>query len=427
MRVGSGDERLRKRSADGQRSGVPSRTASRNAAGLLRDRLFGPYFVGSLVANTGTWFQNVAAILTIFALTRSAVMVGLVTAMQFVMQFFAAPFVGAVADRMDRRALILIGQVLGAVSASLLAAMAFLDALTPGAILLLIGLAGVGQAVSAPAAQALVPNLVGADEVPQAIALQSLTFNLSRAIGPVAGAAVYALSGPGAAFLINAACYLVFIFALFTMPLARPAAAPPRGNGLGLLGGVTYVRRNPELLRYLAAVALVAFAMEPVATLSPLFADGFDGDDLLVGVFITCFGGGAALSAGWVGPLRRAVGADRAGAVGMLTLATGMIVLAVSPEAISASVGLVIGGAGYLVAVSDVTTGLQQGLTDGIRGRVMALWSMAFLGIRPGAAVLHGWLGDAFSAPVGALVGALAALAAAAVVMSSRRPARLAC
>ncbi|HEX5598221.1 MAG TPA: MFS transporter [Micromonosporaceae bacterium] len=421
MRAGSAAQRPAGSDDGQQRIGLRSESGGRNTAGLLRDRVFGPYFVGSLVSNTGTWFQNVAAILTIFALTNSGVMVGLVTAMQFVMQFVAAPWMGAVADRLDRRSLILAGQVLGAGAAGTLAALAFLDTLTPGLILTFIALSGVGQAVTAPAAQALVPNLVRADEVPQAIALHSLTFNLSRAIGPVAGAATYALTGAGAAFLVNAASYLIFIVALLRMPVARSAAASRRGAGLALLGGVTYVRHRPELLRYLLAVALVAFAMEPVATLSPLFARGFGGEDLLVGVFITCFGAGAALIAGWVGSLRRSVGGGRAGALGMLTLAAGMVVLAASPDPIVASAGLVIGGAGYLLAVSDVTTSLQQGLTDEVRGRVMALWSMAFLGIRPGAAVLHGWLGDSLSASAGALVGALAAVVAAVVVVRGRR------
>ena len=397
----------------------------RGSKGLLRDRAFGPYFIGSLASNTGTWFQNVAAILTIFALTGSGLMVGLVTAMQFIMQLVAAPFMGAIADRVERRAMIMCGQLIGLAAAGTLAVAAYLDALSAGLILALIGVAGLGQAISGPAAQALVPNLVQPDEVPQAIALHSLTFNLSRAVGPVAGAATYALAGAGTSFMVNALSYVVFVVALLRMPLSRPAGRAAPGRGLALLGGVAYVRQHPQLLRYLGAVALVGLAMEPVATLSPLFAERFDGGEVLVGVFITCFGVGAALIAAWIGKLRGAVGGNRAGALGMVALAVGMVLLAVSPVPVVATIGLLIGGGGYLLAVSDVTTSLQQKLTDGIRGRVMALWSMAFLGIRPAAALLHGWLGDAFSAPVGALAGALAAMIAAALVLSGhRRPVR---
>lgn len=390
---------------------------ARSAFALLRDRRFGPYFIGSLASNTGTWFQNVAAILVIFAMSGSAVMVGLVTALQFAMQLVLAPLIGAVADRADRRLMIIAGQTLGGAAAGVLAVLAFLDALSPWLILTFVGLSGVGQAVTGPAAQALVPNIVGRADVAQAVALHSLTFNLSRAVGPIAGAATYALAGAGAAFAVNAASFLVFALAL--VPVRVPASRPRKsdsasGHGrLGVFDGVAYVRAHPELLRCLVAVALIGLAMEPINTLSPLFAEGFGGGDVLVGVFITCFGLGSVLIAGWVGRLRRALGASRTGAVGVLAISAGMVVLAASPDAVTATAGIAVGGAGYLLAVSDINATVQEGLADAVRGRVMALWSMCFLGIRPAAAVLHGWLGDVFSARTGAVVAAVAAVAAA--------------
>ncbi|MFF0718138.1 MFS transporter [Verrucosispora sp. NA02020] len=396
----------------------------RGGLALLRDRRFGPYFFGSLASNTGTWFQNVAAILTIFALTRSAFMVGLVTALQFAMQLVLAPVIGAVADRVDRRLLIIVGQTLGGTAAAVLAVLAFLDLLNAPLLLTFVALSGVGQAITGPAAQALVPNIVGRADVPQAIALHSLTFNLSRAIGPVAGAATYALAGAGAAFAVNAASFLVFALALagVRLPRAQPGAGKRR---LGVFDGVAYVRSRPELVRCLVAVALIGLAMEPINTLSPLFAEGFGGGELMVGIFITCFGLGSALIAGWVGRLRRVMGSGRTGAVGVAALGVGMAVLAVSPGPVMATVGIAVGGAGYLLAVSDVNATMQHGLADEVRGRVMALWSMCFLGIRPAAAILHGWLGDAFSARTGAVVAVVAAVAAA-VVLRARRALRAA-
>ncbi|WP_416904367.1 MFS transporter [Micromonospora echinospora] len=385
----------------------------RSAAALLRDRRFGPYFFGSLASNTGTWFQNVAAILTIFTLTRSAFMVGLVTALQFGMQLVLAPVIGAVADRADRRLLIIVGQTLGGVAAAVLALLAFLDRLDPWLILAFVGLSGVGQAITGPAAQALVPNIVGRADVAQAIALHSLTFNLSRAIGPVAGAATYTLAGAGTAFAVNAGSFLVFALALARVRLPRPGDGTRARGRLGVFGGLAYVRDRPDLVRCLIAVALIGLAMEPINTLSPLFAESFGGGDVLVGIFITCFGVGSALIAGWVGRLRRVVGSGRTGALGVLALGAGMTVLAVSPGPVTAVAGIAVAGAGYLLAVSDTNATMQQGLADAVRGRVMALWSMCFLGIRPGAAMLHGWLGDTFSARVAAFVAAVAAVAAA--------------
>ncbi|MGW3899198.1 MFS transporter [Micromonospora profundi] len=393
---------------------APADERGRGGLALLRDRRFGPYFFGSLASNTGTWFQNVAAILTIYALTRSAFMVGLVTALQFAMQLVLAPVIGALADRVDRRRLIIVGQTLGGSAAAVLALLAFLDALNPGLLLTFIGLSGIGQAITGPAAQALVPNIVGRADVPQAIALHSLTFNLSRAIGPVAGAATYAVAGAGTAFAVNAASFLAFALALRGVRLPKPAAGA-RGR-LGVLGGVAYVRHRPVLVRCLVAVALIGLAMEPINTLSPLFAESFGGGDLLAGVFITFFGVGSALIAIFVGRLRRTVGSGKTGAVGVAALAVGMAVLAVSPGPVLATVGIAVGGAGYLLAVSDVNATMQEGLSDAVRGRVMALWSMCFLGIRPGAAMLHGWLGDTFSASAGAFVAAGSAVAAAVVL-----------
>lgn len=411
------------RTADAPAAALTGATdeAGRGALALLRDRRFGPYFFGSLASNTGTWFQNVAAILTIFALTRSAFMVGLVTALQFAMQLVLAPLIGAVADRADRRLLIVVGQTLGGMSAAVLALLAFLDALNPWLILTFIGMSGVGQAITGPSAQALVPNIVGRPDIAQAIALHSLTFNLSRAIGPIAGAATYAVAGAGTAFAVNAGSFLVFALALAGVRLPRPQnGARPRGR-LGLFDGIAYVRRRPELVRCLIAVALIGLAMEPINTLSPLFAEGFGGGDVLVGIFITCFGVGSALVAGCVGALRRLLGSGRTGALGLLALGAGMIVLSVSPGPVTAVAGIAVAGAGYLLSVSDVNATMQQGLADAVRGRVMALWSMCFLGIRPGAAMLHGWLGDTFSARAGALVGAVAAVAAA-VALRGRLP-----
>ncbi|WCN78668.1 MFS transporter [Micromonospora sp. LH3U1] len=395
---------------------APADEVGRGGLALLRDRRFGPYFFGSLASNTGTWFQNVAAILTIFALTGSAFMVGLVTALQFAMQLVLAPVIGALADRADRRLLIIVGQTLGGTAAAVLALLAFLDALTPWLLLTFIGLSGVGQAITGPAAQALVPNIVGRADVAQAIALHSLTFNLSRAIGPIAGAATYAVAGAGTAFAVNAASFLVFALALTGVRLPRSGDGTGRRGRLGVFDGVAYVRRRPELVRCLVAVALIGLAMEPINTLSPLFAEGFGGGELLVGVFITFFGVGSALIAIWVGRLRRTVGSGRTGAVGVAALGVGMVVLAVSPGPVVATVGIALGGAGYLLAVSDVNATMQQGLADAVRGRVMALWSMCFLGIRPGAAMLHGWLGDTFSARTGAFVAAASAMAAAVVL-----------
>jgi MFS family permease len=394
----------------------------RSGPALLSDRAFGPYFFGSLISNTGTWLQNIAALLIIFDLTGSAFMAGTVTMVQFGMQLVLSPLSGSLADRFDRRVLMLTGQGLGALSAVTLTILTWVGSSSVVPIIAMVGVAGVGQALTGPAVQAALPGLVPRADLGQAMALHSVTFNLSRAVGPAAGAAMFAAWGPAPTFGVNALSYIIFIVVLARLPFAPHVRRADRSGGVW--GGLRYVRAHPELAHWLLAVTVIGFAMEPVNTLSPPFAELLGESTSLVGILVSSFGVGAVVMALFVGRLRFVVGAGRAGLLGMVVLAVGMMGFALSPTAAVAIGCLVLAGAGYLLAISDLLASLQSELPDEVRGRVLALWLMALLGCRPIAAALHGFVSDQVSPRVSTAATAVLAAVVAGVIWRIRRRVR---
>jgi MFS family permease len=272
---------------------------------LLTDRTFGPWFWGNVVSNSGNWLFNVTAAVVVFQLSRSALLVGLVSAAQFAPLVVAAPFAGALTDRLDRRRLLMAAQTLSAGSATALAIAVVVlgvDGL-PGAWPILVAAfgIGIGQAFSAPALNALVPALVDDVDLESGVALTSVTFSVGRALGPAASGALLATVGPEAAFVVNAASFVVLIVALTTItPRPRPRAT---GNDRSVLAGLRYVRRDRVTVLLLLGVAAAGFAADPMITLAPSLADELGGGDTLVAVLISAFGIAAAPAAAISGRL----------------------------------------------------------------------------------------------------------------------------
>jgi len=184
---------------------------------VLRDRNYWPYFVGNLVSNCGSWFQNIAQALLVYRLTHSTFLVGVVNFAQFVATFALAPWSGVAADRFYRRKLMIAMQLASTAVTAVLALLAAAHLASTGVVIGLALLLGTATAFSVPAMQALVPLLVPAHELAGAVALNSVTFNLARAIGPVAGAVVVARLGIPAAFGLNSLSYLFLVAALFVV------------------------------------------------------------------------------------------------------------------------------------------------------------------------------------------------------------------
>jgi MFS family permease len=369
---------------------------ARPASQLLTDRTFGPWFWGNVVSNSGNWLFNVTAAVVVFQLSRSALLVGLVSAAQFAPLVVAAPFAGALTDRLDRRRLLMAAQTLAAVSATALAVAVVVlgvDGL-PGAWPILAAAfgIGIGQAFSAPALNALVPALVDDVDLESGVALTSVTFSVGRALGPAASGALLATVGPEAAFVVNAASFVVLIVALTTItPRPRPRAA---GTDRSVLAGLRYVRADRVTVLLLLGVAAAGFAADPMITLAPSLADELGGGDTLVAVLISAFGIAAAPAAAISGRFQRSAGSLTVAAVGGATMAVGLATAAAAPFAAVAVAGFGLTGVGFVLLLTGFTTVLQRRVPDDLRGRVLALWSVAFLGNRPVAAVVDGSASD---------------------------------
>lgn len=382
---------------------------------LLVDRTFGPFFVGNLVSNCGNWFQNLAAGIVVYRLTGSNTLVGLVSVLQFAATSLLSPWAGALGDRVDRRRLLMVAQAISLVGATGLAvAVAVLGVdglggpLPVYAATLVIGL---GYAVSVPLIQALVPQLVPAADLEPAIALNSVTFNLARALGPALAGLVIAQAGAATAFGVNAFTFVVLLLVLLVIR-PRTVERAPEVDG-SVRAGFTWVREEGGALVLIVATLAVGVASDPVNTLTPAIAETFGRGDAFVGQLVSAFGGGAAVTALVIAQLRRRLSAQRLSQLGLVIVAVGIGGVGIAPTTWSALGALGVAGVGFLLSVTTLNSALQRAVPEDLRARVMALWSVAFLGSRPLAAVLDGVVADAVSIPAATTLVALAPLAAA--------------
>ena len=338
-------------------------------------------------------------------------MVGMVGVSQFLPSLLLAPFTGAAADRFDRRKLLMTAQSTAAVAASVLAVVTLTVGLErfPGAwpVLAAAFVIGLANATATPAQQALVPALVPATDLDQAVALTSVTFNLARATGPALGAAVLVALGPGWAFATNAASYLPLVAGLM-MVRPRPVPRAPRSS---IWVGFRHLRTDTTLALLLVGVTALGFGADPVITLTPAIADrlvddAFASRDGLVGAMISAFGAGAMVAAFLVSRVRARLGHTRLAVTGLLLLGTGMVGLGASPSPWFALASLVVGGIGFLFGVTSLTSAMHVRIPEELRGRIMALWGVAFLGSRPVATFVDGTIADLASPQVAAWTAA---------------------
>ncbi|HJU36062.1 MAG TPA: MFS transporter [Gaiellaceae bacterium] len=389
---------------------------------LIGHRNFGPYFVGNAASASGTWFQNLAASLYVFHQTHSPFLLGVLQFGNFIPVLLLAPWGGSAADRFDRKRLLLVTQIGSTVLSAALAALTWAGlASVPLVIGCAVGL-GISSAFSAPASQALIGDLVPRRDLQSAVALNSMTFNLARAVGPTLGGISVDQLGFAASFAINAASYLVLVIGL---ALVQPRARELAGRGAAKLReSLRLVRRQPRLLAFLLIVTAVGFASDPVNTESPAFASEFalHPPDRWAGIIVGAFGAGAVTAAFVVAGR---VSGSRWRMVGTLSLLTaGIVGFAVSRTIWLGLAFLAVGGFGYLASNASATSRLQLDVAEHQRGRIMALWSVAFLGLRPAASLLDGALAGAFGVRAAGVVLALPALACAAAIVAVPRLAR---
>jgi MFS family permease len=389
-------------------------TGPRAVVRVVRQRDFGPFFVGNAVSASGTWFQNLAASLLVYRLTGSELLLGVLNFSQFAAILLLAPWTGSAADRFDRRRLVLVMQGTAALVSTTLATLAFLGHAGVAVVIVATLLIGLASAFSTPAQMALVTSLVPPRDIQTAVSLNSMTFNIARASGPVLAALVIESFGIPTAFAVNSLSYLGLMAALlFVRP--RRHERPQRAR---LRDSVGLVRREPRLAVLLLVVATVGFASDPINTLAPAFATEFGHRDVIGGFIVGAFGLGAVCAAFVVAgrhmSRRRLIAA-------LLTAVGGIVLFSLSPRFDVALAFVVIAGFGYLSANATSTARLQLEVDEAQRGRIMALWSIAFLGLRPFASLADGAIASAAGVRTAGVVLTTPALLAIGVLLWRER------
>lgn len=356
--------------------------------GALRDRNFLPYFVGNLLSSCGTWFHNIAQTLFVYRATGSVFLVGVVNLCQFAGVFLLGASAGVAADRMDRRRLLLLTQVASAAISGVLAILAGLGRLDVPTMIAAALALGVAHTYSTPAMLALVPQLVQPENLGPAVAMNIVTLNVARAVGPVLGAVVVDQLGVTAAFGLNALSFGALIAALLVV-VPRPTVAHDRSVRLRLRDTVRSIRDRPHIAALFVAGTCASMTIDPVTTLTPGFAtDVFGRSDTLVGWFVGAFGLGAVIAGVTVS--RQPHATDRVLARRIAVLVVAFAVFASTNELAVAMGALVLGGFAYIATTAAALTRVQQSTAANEHGRVTALWSMAFMGSRPIASLVDG-------------------------------------
>lgn len=390
----------------------------------LREPNFRLYFAGQSVSLVGTWAQRVAQSWLVLELTGSGTALGLVVAAQFLPVLLVGPYGGLVADRADKRRLLMVTQTALGALAAVLGVLTVTHVVTLWMVVLFAVAFGCVSAVDNPTRQTFVPEIVGRDLLRNAVSLNSVVVNAARAVGPAAAGLVIAAVGVGVCFLANAASFAAVLLALTLIRPARLLPAEPVVRGPGQVQeGLRYVGDVPALWVSLAMMALIGTLAYEFQVVLPLLArSSLHGDARTYGFLTSAMGVGAV-----IGGLRVAA-RGRIG-VSPVVVAAGAFAVALGAAAVVPSLGaelaaLAVVGAASTTFMATSNTTLQLISAPSFRGRVMALRSVMFLGTTPIGGPIVGAISQGFGARAGLAVGALACLGAAAlgVVMLRHMP-----
>jgi MFS family permease len=355
----------------------------------MRHRDFALFWVGAFVSSTGMWMQNVTVPYALNEATGSAAWVGLAGFAQFIPAMVMGPVGGTFADRFPRRRILLWSQSVAMVVAVVLWLTVRDGQVDPGLMVALVAVGGIASGFGIPAWQSFVPELVPRESLLNAVALNSAQFNASRALGFLVGGISLHAFGPAAAFLVNAVSYLAVLGALLVV---RAGRTPEVG---GFRSALAYTRRHPGLLLTIVTVGVVAFLGSPVVLLAPVFArEVFHVGEAAYGFLAAAFGIGATVGAVVLGAYGDDLRRSRLTTVAIGVYGLALVGMGLTPVYGGGLVAMFVIGAGYLVVVSALNTALQESVEPRFRGRVVALYFMAFTGGYPLGALLQGWLAD---------------------------------
>jgi MFS family permease len=364
-------------------------------------RDFRVLWFGAFTSTVGNWMQQVAQSWLVFELTNSSFYLGLDYFFGQLPILLLTLIGGVVADRYDRRHVLLGSQLIQMSTAFTLAVLVYVGRLHVAEILLLSFVAGLGQAFGGPAYQALIPSLVQKKDLPNAIALNSIQFNLARVFGPLLAGATLAAFGTAACFGLNGLSFLVVIVALLSMTIRHTPPTAPKSLVDELKGGLRYTKNEPTIVALTVLGGLTTFLGLPLLTFLPVFAkDIFHGDINRFSHMMAFSGAGAvcgALIVAWLGRF------THMGRVLLITQAAfGLLITAFAVTRVVwvSDLLLFCTGAALLMTFSMTASLVQLIVPDHLRGRVMSIYMVAFRGGMPLGSLFAGWAASRSSAPL---------------------------
>jgi len=388
----------------------------------LRQHLFRSLWIAAVVSNIGTWVEDVGEAWLMTSLTKSPILISLLQTAESLPIFLLALPAGAFADIMDRRRLLIFAQIWMLIAAASLGMMTIAGATTPSILLLLSFLLGLGVALNAPAWQAITPELVTRSELPAAIALNGITVNIARAVGPAIGGLIVASAGPGATFLFNAASFLVIAVVLYRWHRAPHESVLQAERAVGAIrAGARYVRHSPAFrIVLIRSAAFIVFG-SAIWALFPLLARfelklGPTGYGLLFG----SLGVGAIVAAAFLPALRRKTSLDLLVTEATVFFACMMLLLAFLRHAWLIAFAMFPVGAAWLTLLVSFNTSVQASVPSWVRGRALAFYMLVFFGGMALGSVLWGTVAEHFGLSVAFLCSAVGLVAGLATTAHHR-------
>jgi predicted MFS family arabinose efflux permease len=390
----------------------------------LRHRNYRLFFGGQTVSLVGTWITRIATSWLVYRLTGSELLLGLVGFCGQIPTLVLAPFAGVLVDRWNRHRILVVTQVLSALQSLALAVLALAGVITVAEVLVLQIVQGIINSFDTPARQSFVVEMVAdREDLPNAIALNSSMVNASRIIGPSIGGILISLFGEGWCFLLDAISYIAVIASLLAMRLTPYERAPRETRLLEeLRTGFAYVSGFVPVRSLLLLLALVGIMGMPYTVLMPVIASQvLHGGPHTLGILMTASGLGALGGTVYLASRRSVLGLGKVIVAATALFGSGLVAFSFTKTLLPAILTLVGVGLGFMVQMASTNTILQTVVDEKLRGRVMAFYTMAFLGTAPIGSLLGGVLADRIGAQRTILIGGIACLAGAAWFAGKRK------
>jgi MFS family permease len=401
---------MQEQAGNGQGKASPKLPSALRA---LRHRNYQLFFGGQLISLTGTWMQSVAQSWLVYRLTGSTVLLGVVGFCGQIPVFLLAPIGGTVADRVNRHRILVATQTAAMLLASLLAALTLTHRIEVWHLFALAALLGLVNAFDIPARQAFVVDMVGREDLINAIALNSSMFNGARIVGPAIAGILVATIGEGWCFFSNAVSYIAVITCLLLMKLTAQRRVPLPGSALAsIIEGFRYVKRTGPVRALLLLLGLVSLMGMPYAVLMPIFADRIlHGGPRGLGLLMGASGIGALAGALSLAARNGTRGLGRWVAFSCAGFGISIILFSLSKSFWLSAVLLVPAGFSMMIQMASSNTLVQSMVPNNLRGRVMAVYSMMFMGMAPIGALLAGALAGRLGAPTTVMIGGAVCIA----------------